>query len=90
MSKKIKGLRKLSLQSFQSKMSESTQNSITKQKSSEIEDVNEKENELNLSHFSDFNLEDEEENEDQLSFDSSFDDIETASFDEEALQKEIN
>lgn len=68
-------------------MSESTQNSITKQKSSEIEDVNEKENELNLSHFSDFNLEDEE---DQLSFDSSFDDIETASFDEETLQKEIN
>lgn len=88
-SKKIRGLRKLSLQSTQSKMSDSTQNPSTKIKNSEIEDVNEKENELNLSQFSDFNLEDEEE--EQLSFDSSFDDIETASFDEEALlKKEIN
>ena len=49
----------------------------------EIEDVYECENELNISNLSDFNL--EEEDDKNISFDSSFDKVETVHFDEEEL-----
>ena len=66
-----------------SMQSESTANSLSKPKSSEIEDVYECENELNISNLSDFNL--EEEDDKNISFDSSFDKVETVHFDEEEL-----
>ena len=65
-----------------SMQSESTANSLSKPKSSEIEDVYECENELNISNLSDFNLEEDDKN---ISFDSSFDEVETVHFDEEEL-----
>ena len=65
-----------------SMQSESTANSLSKPKSSEIEDVYECENELNISNLSDFNLEEDDKN---ISFDSSFDKVETVHFDEEEL-----
>ena len=65
-----------------SMQSESTANSLSKPKRSEIEDVYECENELNISNLSDFNLEEDDKN---ISFDSSFDEVETVHFDEEEL-----
>ena len=65
-----------------SMQSESTANSLSKPKISEIEDVYECENELNISNLSDFNLEEDDKN---ISFDSSFDEVETVHFDEEEL-----
>lgn len=73
-SRKLKN-RKWSMQS------ESTTNSLSKPQRKEIENVYECENELNLSNLSEFNLEEE----DNISFDSSFDEVETVNFDEEAL-----
>ena len=82
-SKKLKSIRKLSLQSDISKISQSTMNTLSKHKQSVNEYNEEKENMLDLSDLSNFNLEDEEE--DSLSFNSSFDEVETTSIDEDNL-----
>lgn len=79
-SKKLKSIRKLSLQSDISKISQSTMNTLSKHKQLVNE---EKENMLDLSDLSNFNLEDEEK--DSLSFNSSFDEVETTSIDEDNL-----
>ena len=74
----------MSLQSDMSKISQSTMNTLNKHKQSLNENNEEKENTLDLSDLSNFYLEDDEEN---LSFDSSFDEVETMSIDEDKLVK---
>ena len=58
-------------------------NTLSKHKQSVNEYNEEKEKMLDLSDLSNFNLEDEEE--DSLSFNSSFDEVETISIDEDNL-----
>ena len=84
-SKKLKSIRKMSLQSDMSKISQSTINTLSKRKQSGNENNEEKENMLDLSDLSNFYLEDEEE--ENLSFNSSFDEVETMEIDEDNLLK---
>lgn len=75
----------MSLQSDMSKISQSTINTLSKRKQSGNENNEEKENMLDLSDLSNFYLEDEEE--ENLSFNSSFDEVETMEIDEDSLLK---
>ena len=75
----------MSLQSDMSKISQSTMNTLSKRKQSGNENKEEKENMLDLSDLSNFYLEDEEE--ENLSFNSSFDEVETMEIDEDNLLK---
>lgn len=68
-----------------SKISQSTMNTLSKRKQSGNENNEEKENMLDLSDLSNFYLEDEEE--ENLSFNSSFDGVETMEIDEDNLLK---
>lgn len=68
-----------------SKISQSTMNTLSKRKQSGNENNEEKENMLDLSDLSNFYLEDEEE--ENLSFNSSFDEVETMEIDEDNLLK---
>lgn len=68
-----------------SKISQSTMNTLSKRKQSGNENKEEKENMLDLSDLSNFYLEDEEE--ENLSFNSSFDEVETMEIDEDNLLK---
>ena len=60
-------------------------NTLSKRKQSGNENKEEKENMLDLSDLSNFYLEDEEE--ENLSFNSSFDEVETMEIDEDSLLK---
>ena len=60
-------------------------NTLSKRKQSGNENKEEKENMLDLSDLSNFYLEDEEE--ENLSFNSSFDEVETMEIDEDNLLK---
>lgn len=60
-------------------------NTLSKRKQSGNENNEEKENMLDLSDLSNFYLEDEEE--ENLSFNSSFDEVETMEIDEDSLLK---
>ena len=60
-------------------------NTLSKRKQSGNENKEEKENMLDLSDLSNFYLEDEEE--ENLSFNSSFDEVETMEVDEDSLLK---